>query len=163
MLAPRRFAVRGIKVLVFADAQAACQAGAERLIAAIECAQPERGWAVLGLSTGETPKRVYAHLVERHRAGSLSFHDVSTYNLDEYYPISPLDPRSYRVYMQRHLFSLVDIAPHCATFLTAPSPRHSWTDMPRNTTAGSKPMAGWTFSSWESAAMGTLPSTSPVV
>lgn len=38
MLAPRRFAVRGIKVLVFADAQAACQAGAERLIAAIECA-----------------------------------------------------------------------------------------------------------------------------
>ncbi len=113
MLATDRFAVGGIEVLVYPDALAACQTGAVRLIAAIDQARPERGKAVLGLSTGETPKRVYAHLVELHRLGSLSFRDVSTYNLDEYYPISPLDPRSYRVYMHRHLFSQVDLAPQC--------------------------------------------------
>jgi glucosamine-6-phosphate deaminase len=44
----------------------------------------------------------------------LSFRNVTTYNLDEYYPISPLDSRSYRAYMHRHLFSHVDIAPHRA-------------------------------------------------
>ena len=47
----------------------------------------------------------------RHRAGALSFRDVTTYNLDEYYPISPVDPRSYRSYMHRHLFGRVDLAP----------------------------------------------------
>jgi glucosamine-6-phosphate deaminase len=114
MMVPDRFALGGVEVLVFPDAQAACQAGAERLIAAIDRARTARGRAVLGLSTGATPKTAYAHLVERHRSGSLSFRDVSTYNLDEYYPISPLDPRSYRVYMHRHLFSMVDIAPQCA-------------------------------------------------
>ena len=46
------------------------------------------------------------------RAGALSFHDVVTYNLDEYYPIGPLDPKSYRSYMHRHLFGHVDIAPN---------------------------------------------------
>jgi glucosamine-6-phosphate deaminase len=114
MLAPGHFAFRGIEVQVFPDAQTASEAGALRLIAAIDQARHERGRAVLGLSTGATPKRAYGHLVERHRLGALSFRDVSTYNLDEYYPISPLDPRSYRVYMHSHLFSQVDIAPECA-------------------------------------------------
>ena len=85
-------------------------------------AQIERGRAVLGLATGSTPEKVYAHLVERHRAGSLSFRNVTTYNLDEYYPISPLDPRSYRAYMHRHLFSHVDIAPHRAHVLDGTVP-----------------------------------------
>ena len=47
------------------------------------------------------------------------FENVTTYNLDEYYPISPLDPNSYRAYMHRHLFSHVDIAPDHA-------PRAGW-------------------------------------
>ena len=76
----------------------------------------------MGLATGSTPQAVYAHLVQRHRAGALSFANVSTYNLDEYYPISPLDPRSYRAYMHRHLFSHVDIAPHRAHVLDGTVP-----------------------------------------
>src|SRR5262249_52727222 len=65
-----------------------------------------------------------ARLVERHEAGALSFRDVTTYNLDEYYPISPVDPRSYRSYMHRHLFGQVDIAPQRAHLLdgTVPEP-----------------------------------------
>ena len=54
--------------------------------------------------------------------GSLSFRNVTTYNLDEYYPISPLDPRSYRAYMHRHLFSHVDIAPDHAHVLDGTVP-----------------------------------------
>ena len=85
-------------------------------------AQSSRGRAVLGLATGSTPEKVYAHLVEWHRAGSLSFRNVTTYNLDEYYPISPLDPKSYRAYMHRHLFSHVDIAPDHAHVLDGTVP-----------------------------------------
>ena len=55
-------------------------------------------------------------------AGTLSFRDVTTYNLDEYYPISPVHPRSYRVYMHRHLFGCVDIAPHRAHMLDGTVP-----------------------------------------
>ena len=89
----------------------ACRAAADRLRTAILTGQSSRGRAVLGLATGSTPEKVYAQLVEWHREGSLSFRDVTTYNLDEYYPISPLDSRSYRAYMHRHLFSHVDIPP----------------------------------------------------
>ena len=112
-----------MKVAVFPDARARlpcrCRPAHRRRS---RPAQASRGRAVLGLATGSTPETVYAHLVERHRAGSLSFRNVTTYNLDEYYPISPLDPRSYRAYMHRHLFSHVDIAPDRAHVLDGTVP-----------------------------------------
>ena len=81
-----------------------------------------RGRAVLGLATGATPVRLYASLVARHRRGELSFADAATYNLDEYYPISPFDPKSYRSYMHRHLFGHVDLAPNRAHLLDGTVP-----------------------------------------
>jgi glucosamine-6-phosphate deaminase len=92
--APRDYA--GMKTLVNPDAERASRAAADLLIGAADRARAIRGRAVLGLATGTTPERVYSLLVERHRLGSLSFRDVSTHNLDEYSPISPLDPKSYR-------------------------------------------------------------------
>src|SRR5262249_34403820 len=74
------------------------------------------------LATGSTPVRVYDHLVQRHHAGVLSFRNVSTYNLDEYYPISPLDSTSYRSYMHRRLFRHVDLAPNRAHVLDGTVP-----------------------------------------
>ncbi len=112
----------GMKVLVVPDVSSACAVTAQLLIRAIDSARAERGRAVLGLATGSTPEQVYAHLVLQHRAGLLSFRNVTTYNLDEYYPISPLDPRSYHSYMHRHLFSHVDISPHCAHLLDGTVP-----------------------------------------
>jgi glucosamine-6-phosphate deaminase len=112
----------GMNVAIFRDSAAASLAAVDLLIEALETARNERGRAVLGLATGSTPQTVYAHLVHRHRAGALAFRNVSTYNLDEYYPISPLDPRSYRAYMHRHLFSLVDISPHRAHVLDGTVP-----------------------------------------
>jgi glucosamine-6-phosphate deaminase len=112
----------GMKVLVISDAANVGIFTALLLQKAIETGRSTRGRAVLGLATGSTPEKVYANLVEWHRAGSLSFRDVTTYNLDEYYPISPLDPKSYRAYMHRHLYSHVDLAPQRAHVLDGTVP-----------------------------------------
>jgi glucosamine-6-phosphate deaminase len=100
----------GMLVRVAPDAHSVCLAAAELIEEAIRSAVAARGRAVLGLATGSTPEVVYARLVHRYEAGALSFRDVTTYNLDEFYPISPLDPLSYRSYMYRHLLGRVDIA-----------------------------------------------------
>ena len=101
----------GMSVQVISDAESACRSACELITKTIRASVALRGRAVLGLATGSTPERVYALLADRHDSGELSFRDVTTYNLDEYYPISPLDSKSYRSYMHRHLFSRVDIAP----------------------------------------------------
>ncbi len=105
----RKLDVDGSHVIVCPNAEAASRLAADRIAAIIEAAERDRSKAVLGLATGATPETVYAELAARHRAGSLSFQKVVTYNLDEYYPIQPLDPLSYRHYMHQRLFSLVDI------------------------------------------------------
>lgn len=63
---------------------------------------------VLGLATGSTPTRVYAELVKLHKQG-LSFKNVITFNLDEYYPIQPTSLQSYVRFMREHLFDSIDI------------------------------------------------------
>jgi glucosamine-6-phosphate deaminase len=115
----------GATVLVFADKAAASQAAADQIAQAMRDAVMERGRVVLGLSTGATPEAVYARLVALHKAGELSFAQATTFNLDEYYPISPLDPRSYRGYMHRHLFTHVDIAANRAHLLDGTVPEAS--------------------------------------
>jgi glucosamine-6-phosphate deaminase len=112
----------GMTVEIFGDAATACEAAAGRIAEVIRSASSERGKAVLGLATGSTPEKIYANLAELHRRGELSFRDVVSYNLDEYYPISPVDPRSYRTYMDRHLFSKVDILPNRAHVLDGTVP-----------------------------------------
>ncbi len=108
--APQRVLDRpGGRIEVYSDADAASHAAAARLSRVIRAASAARGRAVLGLATGGTPIRLYQRLVAQHKDGELSFANVITYNLDEYYPISPLDPNSYRYYMQRHLFDHVDL------------------------------------------------------
>jgi len=65
--------------------------------------------AVLGLATGSTPVGIYAELVRMHREEGLSFANVVTFNLDEYYPMSPTELQSYVRFMREHLFDHVDI------------------------------------------------------
>ena len=69
----------------------------------------EKPASVLGLATGSTPEGMYAHLVEMYKKGEISFRDVTTANLDEYYPIDPANDQSYRYFMNYHLFDRVDI------------------------------------------------------
>ena len=123
MLSPARTVERaGVSILVFGDAGSAGRAAALRIQSTVHAAVADRGRAVLGLATGATPQKVYSHLVALHRDGALSFRDVVTYNLDEFYPIGPLDPKSYRSYMHQHLFSHVDLAPHHAHLLDGTVP-----------------------------------------
>jgi len=66
---------------------------------------------VLGLATGSTPISMYAELVRLHREEGLSFHNVITFNLDEYYPLEREAFQSYWSFMHRHLFNHIDIRP----------------------------------------------------
>jgi glucosamine-6-phosphate deaminase len=120
----RSLALAGASIEIFPDAQSGSEAAAGWIAAAIDDAIATRGRAIAGLATGGTPIPVYTQLVAFHRAGRLSFAKVSTYNLDEYYPMSPVDPKSYRAYMHEYLFSHVDIPPNQTHLLdgTVPKP-----------------------------------------
>src|SRR5258708_4411897 len=67
--------------------------------------------AVLGLATGSTPTSVYDELIRLHREEGLSFKNVVTFNLDEYWPMKPDELQSYNRFMREHLFDHVDIEP----------------------------------------------------
>jgi glucosamine-6-phosphate deaminase len=66
---------------------------------------------VLGLATGSTPVGLYRELIRLHKEASLDFSRVVTFNLDEYYPMGPDDPHSYRLWMQETFFNHVNIRP----------------------------------------------------
>src|SRR5690554_8214204 len=63
----------------------------------------------LGLATGNTPKMVYEQLVRMHKNEGLSFKNVISFNLDEYYPLKETHPLSYHSFMNQHLFDHIDI------------------------------------------------------
>jgi glucosamine-6-phosphate deaminase len=108
----RTIEIAGATVQVFPDSTLACKAAADFVATTIRDAIAARGRAVLGLATGHTPLPLYDRLVTLHRAGELSFANVSTFNLDEYYPMAPTDPQSYRVYMDKNLFDHIGIPPN---------------------------------------------------
>ena len=64
---------------------------------------------VLGLATGSTPTGVYDELVRLHKEEGLSFRNVVTFNLDEYWPMQPNELQSYHRFMREHLFDRIDI------------------------------------------------------
>ncbi len=66
---------------------------------------------VLGLPTGSTPVGLYRELIRLHKEAGLDFSRVVTFNLDEYYPMQPDDPQSYRRWMQETFFNHVNIPP----------------------------------------------------
>ncbi|MFS3135839.1 glucosamine-6-phosphate deaminase [Gluconacetobacter sacchari] len=96
-----------MEIILAPDAASACREAAARIAAHVR-ATPE---PVLGLATGRTMEAIYRALVGLHRDEGLSFARCRTFNLDEYHPIAPDDPRSYHAYMRAALFRHVDIAP----------------------------------------------------
>lgn len=70
----------------------------------------------LGLATGSTPIGLYAELVHDVEEGLISFAHALSFNLDEYRGVEPDHPQSYRYFMNKHLFDLVDID-HARTFV----------------------------------------------
>ena len=73
--------------------------------------QAEGKNCVVGLVTGTTQLGIYAELVRMHKEEGLSFRNVITFNLDEYYPLSSHSIHSYHQYMRLNLFNHIDILP----------------------------------------------------
>ncbi len=64
---------------------------------------------VLGLATGSTPLGLYKELIRMHKEEGLDFSNVTTFNLDEYYGLSPTHEQSYSYFMWENLFKHVNI------------------------------------------------------
>jgi glucosamine-6-phosphate deaminase len=99
-----------LPVSVFENPKAASLSVAKRIGELIKEKQKNNTQAVLGLATGATPIAVYAELVRMHKEEGLSFKNVITFNLDEYYPMQPDAAQSYVSFMNEHLFDHIDIA-----------------------------------------------------
>jgi glucosamine-6-phosphate deaminase len=98
-----------LAVTVYPDQRIAAKTVANRIATLIKNKQEKGELAVLGLATGVTPIGVYNELVRLHREENLSFKNVITFNLDEYYPMKPDAAQSYVSFMNENLFNHVDI------------------------------------------------------
>jgi len=104
-----RVSCEHVPLSIFHRSTEASRAVAREIAELIRAKQRAGTNAVLGLATGSTPVGVYAELVRLHREEKLSFANVVTFNLDEYYPLPEDHPQSYHRYMRAHLFDHVDV------------------------------------------------------
>lgn len=100
-----------VPVRVFESLEKPSAYVAREIAALIKERQQEERDVVLGLATGYTPRGVYRELVRLHKEEGLSFSNVITFNLDEYYPIESDRPQSFTRFMHEQLFNHVDINP----------------------------------------------------
>ena len=84
---------------------------AQEIASLIKEKQQENKHCLLGLATGSSPIRVYEELVRMHKEEGLSFENVITFNLDEYFPMDKNNIQSYFYFMHEHLFNHVNILP----------------------------------------------------
>ena len=69
----------------------------------------ENPTAAFGFATGSSPIGMYKELVRMHKEEGLDFSGITTFNLDEYHPLSRTSEHSYYYFMQQHLFGHVNI------------------------------------------------------
>jgi glucosamine-6-phosphate deaminase len=95
--------------VIFDNSKSGSKAVAREIADLIKYKQTKKQKCILGLATGSSPITVYEELVNIHKKEKLSFKNVITFNLDEYYPISSENTESYYNFMHQHLFDHVDI------------------------------------------------------
>ncbi len=95
-----------IPTVIFDNAHHASKEIAKEIAGLI---RSKKGNCVLGLPTGSTPIFVYEELIRLHKHEGLSFKNVHTFNLDEYYPIKHDTLQSYVRYMNENFFDHIDI------------------------------------------------------
>jgi len=98
-----------IPVNIFSDSVQGSQHIARLIANAIIDKQNRGEDIVLGLATGSSPIKLYTELIRLHRDEGLSFKNVITFNLDEYYPMHADQIQSYHLFMNEHLFNHIDI------------------------------------------------------
>ncbi len=100
-----------IRTRIFDNHEALTRAVAGRIAELIRAKQARSERPVLGLATGSTPVGVYRELIRLHQEEGLSFRGITTFNLDEYYPMDPESIHSYYRFMWENLFRHIDIDP----------------------------------------------------
>lgn len=98
-----------IPVSVYEDMHTASKMVAKKIAGIILKQQANGSNTILGLATGATPIAVYDELIRLHKDDGLSFRDVITFNLDEYFPMSPSSKQSYVYFMNEVFFDHIDI------------------------------------------------------
>ncbi len=101
--------IEKIPLTVYGSSAQASRAVAREIADLIRAKSARGETTVLGLATGSTPTGVYDELIRLHREKKLSFKNVVTFNLDEYYPMQPDELQSYVRFMREHLFDHIDI------------------------------------------------------
>lgn len=94
---------------IFNSSKEASKTVAQRIAHLIKTKEQKGEHCVLGLATGSTPTSLYAELIRLHKEEGLSFKNVISFNLDEYFPIQPDALQSYVRFMKEHLFDHIDI------------------------------------------------------
>lgn len=97
--------------VVFENSNMASITVAKEIADLIKAKKAKNEQCVLGLATGSSPIKVYEELVRMHKEDGLSFSNVTTFNLDEYYPMDEDNIQSYHYFMHEHLFNHIDILP----------------------------------------------------
>ncbi len=100
-----------IQVKIFPDSTDGSAFVASQIAQLIKEKEGEGKKCVIGLATGSTPKTLYTHLVRMHKEEGLSFKNVITFNLDQYYPMDKDALQSYHYFMRKNLFEKTDIDP----------------------------------------------------
>ncbi len=95
--------------VIFSNSNEGSICVAEEIADLIKSKQSQNKLCILGLATGSSPIKVYEELVRMHREEGLSFSNVVTFNLDEYYPMEINSVHSYYYFMHEHLFNHIDI------------------------------------------------------
>ena len=97
--------------VIFNSSEQASILVAQEIATLIRSKAQQNAHCVLGLATGSSPIKVYEELVRQHLEEGLSFSNVITFNLDEYYGMEKDNMQSYYYFMHEHLFNHVDIKP----------------------------------------------------
>jgi glucosamine-6-phosphate deaminase len=100
-----------VHTMVFERSADASRVVAQEIAALVRDKASRSESAVLGLATGSSPLGVYKELIRMHKEDGLSFRNVVTFNLDEYYPMQPTALQSYVRFMKENLFDEIDISP----------------------------------------------------
>ncbi|WP_338407842.1 glucosamine-6-phosphate deaminase [uncultured Flavobacterium sp.] len=94
---------------IFKSSEIASKIVAQEIAGLIKEKQSKNENCILGLATGSSPIKVYEELIRLHQEEGLSFGNVITFNLDEYYPMEKDNVESYHYFMHENLFKHIDI------------------------------------------------------
>ena len=111
-----------VRTLIYPVKEKAAETAARKTVEKILKRSAENRRLVLGLATGTTAIPFYEALAEIHQTEGISFKNVITFGLDEYYPIAPGSPRSYESFLRKVFLSRVDIPEENIHFLKGDVP-----------------------------------------